>query len=41
MLALVITKTLSLTFHGADYYFIEKKGTREEGWAATYYAINL
>lgn len=41
MLALVIVKTLSLVFHGIDYYYIEKKGTREEGWAATYYAINL
>merc|ERR1711935_1142528 len=41
MLALVIVKTLSLIFHGIDYYYIEEEGTREEGWAATYYAINL
>eukprot|EP00039_Didymoeca_costata_P019675 m.338483 g.338483 ORF g.338483 m.338483 type:complete len:505 (-) comp18435_c0_seq1:125-1639(-) len=41
MLALVITKTLSLIFHGIDYQIIKNKGTREKGWAVTYYTLNL
>eukprot|EP00050_Salpingoeca_kvevrii_P014217 m.33831 g.33831 ORF g.33831 m.33831 type:complete len:387 (-) comp5629_c1_seq1:27-1187(-) len=41
MLALVITKALSLAFHAIDYHFIKVEGTPEEGWAVTYYIISF
>eukprot|EP00043_Microstomoeca_roanoka_P007999 m.77252 g.77252 ORF g.77252 m.77252 type:complete len:497 (+) comp14058_c0_seq2:492-1982(+) len=41
MLALVVFKIMSSTFHAVDYHFISTRGTPEEGWAVTYYVINF
>lgn len=41
MLVLVVTKFFSLVLHAVDYHFIKQNGAQTEGWAITYYIINL
>jgi len=39
MFSLILAKTISLLFHGIDYYYILIEGSQEEGWAVVYYIL--
>jgi uncharacterized membrane protein len=41
MMALIVVKTFSSLFHGIDYKFISATGSRNEGWAITYYILAM
>jgi hypothetical protein len=41
MSAVIILKTLSLFFHGVNYYFVAQYGHQQEVWAIIYYVMHL
>ncbi|CAF5198907.1 unnamed protein product, partial [Rotaria magnacalcarata] len=41
MLFLVLTKALSLIFHGVNHHYIASKGRHEEAWAILFYITHV